>query len=108
MSSAMLPREQNLPQALQLSGSMSRSVSQPGMGASQSPSGAGQAHAPPTQSSPKAQAIPHIPQCAASPVVSTHIAEQHVPLAQPAVQSLVLSATLQYSQGTPGRTAPSA
>ncbi len=53
-------------------------------------------------------AIPHTPQCAASLVVSTHIDAQHVPLAQPAVQPIVLSATLQYSQGTPGRTAPSA
>ncbi len=50
--------------------------------------------------------IPHIPQCAASLVVSTHIAEQHVPLAQPVVQAVVLDEGSQYSHGEPDRTAP--
>ena len=51
-------------------------------------------------------AMPHIPQCAASLVVSTHIAEQHVPLAQPIVQAVVLDGGLQYSHGEPDRTSP--
>ena len=51
-------------------------------------------------------AAPHIPQFAASLVVSTHIDEQHVPLAQPIVQAVVLDGGSQYSQGDPDRTSP--